>query len=102
MSLQLADLKKKLEQETQSLESFEESRKRQQRALESTELQLEEKVAACSKLDKTRTRLQQELEDVILDRDSLRQCVLDLEKKQRKFDQVSTVSSQLQLRHLDL
>lgn len=97
MSLQLADLKKKLEQEAQSLQGSEDGRKRLQRELESTRLQLEEKEAAYDKLDKTKTRQQQELEDLTLDQDNSRQCILSLEKKQRKFDQVSTVLSQLQV-----
>lgn len=61
-----------------------------QRDLESTRQQLEEKTSAHDKLDKTRTRLQQELDDLILDQDHLRQNVSSLEKTQRKFDQVST------------
>lgn len=97
VSLQLADLKKKLEQEAQSLQSSDDGRKRLQRELESTRLQLEEKEAAYDKLDKTKTRQQQELEDLTLDQDNSRQCILSLEKKQRKFDQVSTVLPQLQL-----
>lgn len=87
--LQLADMKKKLEQESQSVESAEESRKRLQRDVENMVLQLEEKTAAYDKLDKTKNRVQQELEDLILDQENLRQTVFSLEKKQRKFDQVS-------------
>lgn len=83
-------MKKKLEQEAQCLDGAEESRKRVQRDLESTTQQLEEKTSAYDKLDKTKTRLQQELDDLILDQDNLRQVVFNLEKKQRKFDQVST------------
>lgn len=97
MSLQLADFKKKLEQEAQSLQCSEDGRKRLQRELESTRLQLEEKETAYDKLDKTKTRLRQELDDLTLDQDNSRQCILNLEKKQRKFDQVSTLLSQLQL-----
>lgn len=97
MSLQLADMKKKMEQETQSLESSEEGRKRLQRELDDTLVQLEEKKVACDKLDKTKTHLQQELEDLTHSQDNFRQSLFSLEKKQRKFDQVSTVLSQLQL-----
>lgn len=91
VSLQLADLKKKLEQEAQSLQSSEDGRKRLQRDLEDTRLQVEEKEAAYNKLEKTKTRQQQELEDLTLDQDNSRQCIASLMKKQRKFDQVSTV-----------
>lgn len=86
--LQLVDIKKKLEQEVFSLEGSEEGRKRVQRELENITQQLEEKTAAYDKLDKTKTRLQQELDDLILDQEHLRQIVSNLEKKQRKFDQV--------------
>lgn len=90
-------MKKKLELETQSRESAEESHKRLQREMESKVIELEEKTAACEKLDKTKARQQQELEDFILDQDNLRQNVLTLEKKQRKFDQVCMVVSQTPL-----
>lgn len=86
---QLADMKKKLEHEASSLEGAEENRKKIQRELESMTLQLEEKTAAYDKLDKTKTRLQQELDDLMVDQDHLRQIVSNLEKKQKKFDQVS-------------
>lgn len=72
-----------------SLEGAEEGRKRFQRELDSVTQQLEEKTSAYDKLDKTKTRLQQELDDLILDQDHLRQMVSNLEKKQKKFDQVS-------------
>lgn len=86
---QLADMKKKLEHEASSFEGAEENRKKIQRELESMTLQLEEKTAAYDKLDKTKTRLQQELDDLMVDQDHLRQIVSNLEKKQKKFDQVS-------------
>lgn len=87
--LKLADMKKKLEQEASSVERAEEGRKRFQRDLDSMTQQLEEKSAAYDKLDKTKTRLQQELDDLIVDQDHLRQIVSNLERKQKKFDQVS-------------
>lgn len=81
-------MKKKLEQEASTLEGAEEGRKRIQRELDSVQQQLEEKSAAYDKLDKTKTRLQQELDDLLVDQDHLRQIVSNLERKQRKFDQV--------------
>lgn len=71
-----------------SLEGAEEGRKRVQREVDTTMQQLEEKTAAYDKLDKTKTRLQQELDDLLVDQDHLRQIVSNLEKKQKKFDQV--------------
>ena len=54
---------------------------------------MEEKCSAFEKLDKTKTRLQQELDDMVVDQDHLRQIVTNLEKKQKKFDQVSSNTS---------
>ena len=68
---------------------MEEGKKRLQRELEATNSEYEEKASAYDKLDKSRSRMQQELEDVLMDLDSQRQLVSNLEKKQRKFDQVS-------------
>ncbi|XP_077423445.1 uncharacterized protein LOC144053184 [Vanacampus margaritifer] len=95
---QLADMKKKLDQETANLESAEEARKRVQRDADSLQQQLEEKTAAYDKLDKTKTRLQRELDDLMVDQDNLRQVVSNLDRKQKKFDQMlaeeKTISSQ--------
>ncbi|XP_075870147.1 myosin-9-like isoform X2 [Nelusetta ayraudi] len=101
LQCQLADLKKKLEQEAQSLQGSEDGRKRLQRELESTRLQLEEKEAAYDKLDKTKTRQQQELEDLTLDQDNSRQCILSLEKKQRKFDQMLAEEKSISTQYAD-
>ncbi|XP_066563540.1 myosin-9a isoform X1 [Amia ocellicauda] len=94
---QLVDMKKKLEEGAGSLDSAEEARRRVQKELEGAFLRLEEKSSAYDKLDKTRTRLQQELDDMLVDQDHLRQIVSNLEKKQRKFDQMlaeeKTISS---------
>ncbi len=85
---QLADIKKKVEQEAQSLESMEDGKKKLQREVESIMQQLEERNAGHDKLEKTKTRLQRELDDVLLDQAHLRQTVQELERKQKKFDQV--------------
>ena len=87
-SSQLVDMKKKMEQEALTLEGSEEGRKRTQRELEGVVQQLEEKSSAYDKLDKTKTRVQQELDDLMVDQDHLRQIVSNLERKQKKFDQV--------------
>lgn len=47
-------------------------------------------MCAYDKLEKNRIRLQQELEDILMDLDNQRTLVSNLEKKQRKFDQVSS------------
>lgn len=68
---------------------LEESKRRILRDLEATNGEFEEKTAAYDKLEKNKNHLQQELEDVLVDLDNQRQLVSNLEKKQRKFDQVS-------------
>ncbi len=80
-----------MELETGVLESAEETRKRVQRDLEAVTLRLDERNSAFDKLDKTKTRLQQELDDMLVDQDHLRQIVSNLEKKQKKFDQVRAI-----------
>lgn len=70
------------------LESAEEARKKLQKDLEGLNQRYEEKIAAYDKLEKTKTRLQQELDDITVDLDHQRQTVSNLEKKQKKFDQV--------------
>ncbi|XP_057699877.1 myosin-9-like isoform X2 [Corythoichthys intestinalis] len=88
LQVQLSDMKKKLDQELANVESAEEARKRVQRDADSFQQQLEEKTAAYDKLEKTKTRLQRELEDLLVDQDNLRQVVSNLERKQKKFDQM--------------
>ncbi|CAK6953359.1 myosin-9a isoform X2 [Scomber scombrus] len=98
LQAQMAEMKKKLEQEASTLEGTEEGRKRIQRDLDGVQQQLEEKCSAYDKLDKTKRRLQQELDDLLVDQDHLRQIVSNLEKKQKKFDQMlaeeKTISTQ--------
>uniref|UniRef100_A0A671SRA4 Myosin-9 n=1 Tax=Sinocyclocheilus anshuiensis TaxID=1608454 RepID=A0A671SRA4_9TELE len=85
---QLADMKKKVEQEAQNLESMEDGKKKLQREVESFMQQLEERNSGYDKLEKTKTRLQRELDDVLVDQAHLRQTVQELERKQKKFDQM--------------
>uniref|UniRef100_A0A673CAY7 Myosin-9 n=1 Tax=Sphaeramia orbicularis TaxID=375764 RepID=A0A673CAY7_9TELE len=98
---QLAELKKKLEQDAGCLESAEEGKKRFQRDLEATNQRLEEKCAAYEKLDKTKTRIQQELDDLLVDQDHLRQIVSNLEKKQKKFDQMLAEEKNISARYAE-
>lgn len=81
-------MRKKIETEAGALENAEEGKKRLQRDLEGVSQRLDERNLAYDKLDKTKTRLQQELDDLLVDQDHLRQIVSNLEKKQKKFDQV--------------
>ncbi|XP_060921730.1 myosin-9-like isoform X1 [Labrus mixtus] len=98
---QFADFKKKVEQEAGCLESAEEGKKRLQRELEGVIQRLEEKCAAFEKLDKTKTRVQQELDDMMVDQDHLRQIVSNLEKKQKKFDQMLAEEKNISARYAE-
>ncbi|XP_065815832.1 myosin-9-like [Labrus bergylta] len=95
---QLADMKRKLDQEVLNMEEAEEDHKRVQRESDSILQQLEEKSSAYDKLYKTKTRLQQELDDLIVEQDNVRQTMCNLERKQKKFDQMlaeeKTISTQ--------
>lgn len=71
-----------------TIESLEEAKKKLLKDVEALSQRLEEKVLAYDKLEKTKNRLQQELDDLTVDLDHQRQIVSNLEKKQKKFDQV--------------
>ncbi|RVE69092.1 hypothetical protein OJAV_G00074390 [Oryzias javanicus] len=98
---QLTEMKKKLEQDAGCLESAEEGKKKVQRDLEATAQRYDEKCAAYDKLDKTKTRLQQELDDLVLDQEHLRQMVSNLEKKQKKFDQMLAEEKNISARYAE-
>ncbi|XP_061839949.1 myosin-9-like isoform X2 [Nerophis lumbriciformis] len=101
LQTQLAEMKKKFDQEMANLESAEEARKRIHRDAESVQQQLEEKTAAYDKLEKTKTRLQQELDDLLVDQDNLRQVVSNLDRKQKKFDQMLAEEKTISARYAD-
>lgn len=90
-ALQLSESKKKLEDDLGTIDSLEEVKKKLQKDLELTAQRLEEKTIGFEKMEKTKTRLQQELDDLTVDLDHQRQIVSSLEKKQKKFDQVTRV-----------
>ncbi|XP_029293695.1 LOW QUALITY PROTEIN: myosin-9-like [Cottoperca gobio] len=98
---QLLEMKKKVEQDAGCLETAEEAKKRFQRDLEGSTQRLEEKSSAYEKLDKTKTRLQQELDDLLVDQDHLRQIVSNLEKKQKKFDQMLAEEKNISARYAE-
>uniref|UniRef100_A0A8C9FKF1 Myosin-9 n=1 Tax=Pavo cristatus TaxID=9049 RepID=A0A8C9FKF1_PAVCR len=85
---QAVEARKKMDDGLGCLEIAEEAKKKLQKDLESLTQRYEEKIAAYDKLEKTKTRLQQELDDIAVDLDHQRQTVLNLEKKQKKFDQL--------------
>lgn len=72
---------------------MEEAKKKLLKDVEALSQRLEEKALAYDKLEKTKNRLQQELDDLMVDLDHQRQIVSNLEKKQKKFDQVGCSAS---------
>uniref|UniRef100_A0A8C3AKB7 Myosin-9 n=1 Tax=Cyclopterus lumpus TaxID=8103 RepID=A0A8C3AKB7_CYCLU len=98
---QLLEMKKKFEQDAGCLETAEEGKKRLQRDLEGLNQRMEEKCSAFEKLDKTKTRVQQELDDLLVDQDHLRQIVSNLEKKQKKFDQMLAEEKNISARYAE-
>uniref|UniRef100_A0AAR2J4L1 Myosin-9 n=1 Tax=Pygocentrus nattereri TaxID=42514 RepID=A0AAR2J4L1_PYGNA len=90
-----------MEVEAGSLENAEEGKKRVQRDLEAVTQRLDERSLAYDKLDKTKTRLQQELDDLLVDQDHLRQIVSNLEKKQKKFDQMLAEEKSISARYAE-
>uniref|UniRef100_A0A8C3ALG0 Myosin heavy chain 9 n=1 Tax=Cyclopterus lumpus TaxID=8103 RepID=A0A8C3ALG0_CYCLU len=100
-TVQLLEMKKKFEQDAGCLETAEEGKKRLQRDLEGLNQRMEEKCSAFEKLDKTKTRVQQELDDLLVDQDHLRQIVSNLEKKQKKFDQMLAEEKNISARYAE-
>ncbi|KAF3846863.1 hypothetical protein F7725_003941 [Dissostichus mawsoni] len=98
---ELLEMKKRVETDAGSLETAEEAKKRYQRDLEASNQRMEEKCAAFEKLDKTKTRVQQELDDLLVDQDHLRQIVSNLEKKQKKFDQMLAEEKNISARYAE-
>lgn len=84
----MTDTKKKVDDDLGTIESLEEAKKKLLKDVEALSQRLEEKALAYDKLEKTKNRLQQELDDLMVDLDHQRQIVSNLEKKQKKFDQV--------------
>ena len=71
-----------------AMEGLEDVKRKLLKDVELTSQRLEEKTMAMDKMEKTKNRLQQELDDLMVDLDHQRQIVSNLEKKQKKFDQV--------------
>uniref|UniRef100_A0A5F8G6I8 Myosin heavy chain 10 n=1 Tax=Monodelphis domestica TaxID=13616 RepID=A0A5F8G6I8_MONDO len=98
---QLADTKKKVDDDLGTIESLEENKKKLLKDIEALSQRLEEKALAYDKLEKTKTRLQQELDDLMVDLDHQRQIVSNLEKKQKKFDQLLAEEKNVSARYAE-
>uniref|UniRef100_A0AAQ6AFF7 Myosin heavy chain 10 n=1 Tax=Amphiprion ocellaris TaxID=80972 RepID=A0AAQ6AFF7_AMPOC len=98
---QVGHSKKKLEDDVGTIEGLEEVKKKLQKDLELTGQRLEEKTIAFEKMEKTKTRLQQELDDLTVDLDHQRQIVSNLEKKQKKFDQMLAEEKSISARYAE-
>uniref|UniRef100_A0A5F8HBC8 Myosin heavy chain 10 n=1 Tax=Monodelphis domestica TaxID=13616 RepID=A0A5F8HBC8_MONDO len=97
----LADTKKKVDDDLGTIESLEENKKKLLKDIEALSQRLEEKALAYDKLEKTKTRLQQELDDLMVDLDHQRQIVSNLEKKQKKFDQLLAEEKNVSARYAE-
>uniref|UniRef100_A0A8C3AQ67 Myosin heavy chain 10 n=1 Tax=Cyclopterus lumpus TaxID=8103 RepID=A0A8C3AQ67_CYCLU len=93
--------KKKLEDDVGTIEGLEETKKKLQKDFELASLRLEEKTIGFEKMEKTKTRLQQELDDLTVDLDHQRQIVSNLEKKQKKFDQMLAEEKSISTRYAE-
>uniref|UniRef100_A0A8C4HZ67 Myosin-10 n=1 Tax=Dicentrarchus labrax TaxID=13489 RepID=A0A8C4HZ67_DICLA len=101
LQAQLSESKKKLEDDVGTIETLEETKKKLQKDLELTSQRLEEKTIGFEKMEKTKTRLQQELDDLTVDLDHQRQIVSNLEKKQKKFDQMLAEEKSISARYAE-
>ncbi|KAF6200920.1 hypothetical protein GE061_005367 [Apolygus lucorum] len=88
LNQQVAESKKKSEEETEKIAELEESRKKLLKDIEILQRQVEELQVTNDKLEKGKKKLQSELEDLTIDLESQRTKVVELEKKQRNFDKV--------------
>lgn len=89
VNVQLAEAKKRAEDEAEAAVAFEEARKRCLKDIEALQRQVEELQAANDKLDKSRKKIQAELEDSTIELEVQRAKVQELEKKQKNFDKVT-------------
>uniref|UniRef100_A0A8C0FK18 Myosin heavy chain 10 n=1 Tax=Bubo bubo TaxID=30461 RepID=A0A8C0FK18_BUBBB len=101
IKFQLADAKKKVDDDLGTIEGLEENKKKLLKDMESLSQRLEEKAMAYDKLEKTKNRLQQELDDLMVDLDHQRQIVSNLEKKQKKFDQMLAEEKNISARYAE-
>uniref|UniRef100_A0A8C3AQ00 Myosin heavy chain 10 n=1 Tax=Cyclopterus lumpus TaxID=8103 RepID=A0A8C3AQ00_CYCLU len=101
LTVQLLESKKKLEDDVGTIEGLEETKKKLQKDFELASLRLEEKTIGFEKMEKTKTRLQQELDDLTVDLDHQRQIVSNLEKKQKKFDQMLAEEKSISTRYAE-
>ncbi|KAM8723839.1 myosin-10-like isoform 1-T1 [Acanthopagrus schlegelii] len=101
LQAQLSESKKKLEDDSGVIDGLEEVKKKLQKDLELTSQRLEEKTIGFEKMEKTKTRLQQELDDITVDLDHQRQIVSNLEKKQKKFDQMLAEEKSISARYAE-
>ncbi|CAM9308132.1 myosin-10-like isoform X2 [Lampetra fluviatilis] len=98
---QLSDVKKHADDNLGTVEALEEAKRKLQKDMETLSNRHEEKLAAYDKVEKTKTRLQQELDDLTVDLDHQRQTVSNLEKKQKKFDQMLAEEKNVSTRYAE-
>uniref|UniRef100_T1J1V1 Myosin motor domain-containing protein n=1 Tax=Strigamia maritima TaxID=126957 RepID=T1J1V1_STRMM len=88
LNVQLQESKKRADEEGELLTAAEEQRKKLAKDHETFQRVNEEVQASNDKLEKSKRKLQAEVEDLNVELESQRAKVSELEKKQRKFDQL--------------
>lgn len=83
---QLAELKRKAQEDGDLLLQSEEIRKKLKLDCETLQNKLDESISNYSKLEKSKKKLQSEVEDLTVELETQRTKISELEKKQRKFD----------------
>lgn len=83
---QLAEYKRKIQEDGELLYQSEELRKKLKQEHEALLVRLEETISNSSKLEKSKKKIQSELEDLNVELETHRAKISELEKKQRKFD----------------
>lgn len=89
VTAQLAEAKKKGEEEAEQATILEESKKKLAKDLEALQRQVEELTVINDKLEKSKKKIAAELEDANIDLEAQRSKVVELEKKQKNFDKVN-------------
>lgn len=86
--MQLADLKRQMEEVNAAVEAGEETRRKMQRELENATQRERAKEEEKDRVERQKERLREEIEDMTIALQRERQNCTALEKRQKKFDQV--------------
>jgi myosin protein heavy chain len=85
--VQMAEMKKKLDEALAAAESYEDAKKKTARDAEQLQDRISQLTADNDKVNKSRKKLESEVGDLTVELETQRALVQNLEKKQKKFDQ---------------